>query len=260
MYNGSEKHKENARNALRKAAEGNQRKKQIRILEYNENPKKCKFCKSSLSYKDRRKKFCNSSCAAKFNNTGRVRSTESKLKTSKLITKFWSENNANLTFEKRAKQAGGGKNYCKIKISNCSVCDSPFVQRSYGVKKTCSRECQIIASTSRTYRNGSRKTIHFDNPNQGPVVLESSWELEVAELLCERNIKWIRPQPIRWFDYKGKTHLYYPDFYLIDQNIYLDPKNPYCMELDKEKMEYIEQKVKIQYGDIEIIKEYINNI
>lgn len=146
----------------------------------------------------------------------------------------------------------------KIKITECKICGTPFVQRSYGVRKTCSKSCQIISSTNRTYRNGSRKTIYFDNPNQGQVVLESSWELEIAELLCERNIKWIRPKPMKWLDSKNKEHVYYPDFYLTEQNIYLDPKNPYCMELDKEKMSIIENKVNILYGDIEIIKEYIN--
>ena len=31
-------------------------------------------------------------------------------------------------------------------------------------------------------------------------------------------------------------HLYYPDFYLPDYNVYLDPKNSFLIKKDKEKI------------------------
>ena len=48
-----------------------QAKKQQRIDEYNKNPIPCRSCGDSLSYDDvlRKKKFHNSSCAAKYNNS-----------------------------------------------------------------------------------------------------------------------------------------------------------------------------------------------
>lgn len=45
--------------------------KQIRINSYNENPNTCTNCHNKLSYIDRHKKFCTSSCAAKYNNVRR---------------------------------------------------------------------------------------------------------------------------------------------------------------------------------------------
>ncbi len=51
-------------------------------IEYNIDPKKCKQCDEPLPYESRNNKFCNRACAATYNNTGRVRSLESKLKTS----------------------------------------------------------------------------------------------------------------------------------------------------------------------------------
>jgi hypothetical protein len=37
---------------------------------YESSPKKCKYCEIILPYEKRRHTFCNSSCAASFNNTG----------------------------------------------------------------------------------------------------------------------------------------------------------------------------------------------
>ena len=88
-------------------------------------------------------------------------------------------------------------------------------------------------------------------------MLESSWEVRVAEKLDELNIKWTRPKPISWIDSLGKTRLYYPDFYLSDRNIYLDPKNPYCMEQDKEKMRVVSSQIPLVFGPLETILDFI---
>lgn len=43
-------------------------KLKIRVDRYNENPTCCKHCNVEFPYKRRHNKFCNSSCAAKYNN------------------------------------------------------------------------------------------------------------------------------------------------------------------------------------------------
>ena len=72
-YYKSEKHLESAKNA---GIIGNlkiQELKAKRIKEYYENPKCCKECGNPIVYEKRNeKKFCNSSCSAKFNNRNRV--------------------------------------------------------------------------------------------------------------------------------------------------------------------------------------------
>lgn len=92
------------------------------------------------------------------------------------------------------------------------------------------------------------------------VVLESSWELKVAELLDEKNIKWVRLNSLTWVDKTGKSRQYYADFYLNEYKLYLDPKNIYCMGLDKDKLEYIEKIVNVKYGDINYILDEINKL
>ena len=78
--------------------------------------------------------------------------------------------------------------------------------------------------------------------------------------LDANNIKWKRPEPLKWVDSNGESHLYYSDFYLEDYDVYLDPKNPYCMKLDKEKMSIVTKDVNVIYGDLEIVINYIKEL
>jgi len=53
---------------------------------YSDNPAICKCCSKPLVYKQRHNKFCSSSCSAKTNNVGRIRTEESKQKVSKILS------------------------------------------------------------------------------------------------------------------------------------------------------------------------------
>ena len=73
------------------------------------------------------------------------------------------------------------------------------------------------------------------------ILLDSSWELALAVRLDEVNIKWIRPEPIKWKDLNGYEHNYFPDFYLTDYDLYLDPKNPAAFLNQKEKVDILKK-------------------
>ena len=55
-------------------------KKSRFVAKYNENPKKCKNCQRHFAYEKRRNKFCNTSCAASFNNRGIQRNVRDPIK------------------------------------------------------------------------------------------------------------------------------------------------------------------------------------
>ena len=76
------------------------------------------------------------------------------------------------------------------------------------------------------------------HPNKGQyyknIWFDSKWEVDVAKSLDEHNIKWTRPkQGFVWTDSNRK---YYPDFYLCDYDVYLDPKNDYLIKKDQIKI------------------------
>lgn len=88
-----------------------------------------------------------------------------------------------------------------------------------------------------SHRRMSRATRSYTMKDGSIIKLDSSWEEILAKRLDELNIKWIRPvDPIRWFDSKNIGHNYFPDFYLKEYDLYLDPKNPYALRLQYDKI------------------------
>lgn len=81
------------------------------------------------------------------------------------------------------------------------------------------------------------------------ILLDSSWELELAKRLDELEIKWVRPDPIPWVDEEGITRNYFPDFYLEDYDLFLDPKNPHAIKVQRKKLDCL----LTQYKNIVII-------
>lgn len=69
------------------------------------------------------------------------------------------------------------------------------------------------------------------------IILESSYEVRVAEILDSLGVEWIKVRQGYIWDDNGKKRRYIPDFYLPKQNIFLDPKNDYLIKKDKMKIE-----------------------
>ena len=203
----------------------------------------CLNCNTPTS----RGKYCSTKCGISYSNKNKIRSKETNEKISKSLSG-------------KKHNHGNGQKFCKIQALYCEICKSPFVLKSWSkTRKTCSEKCRIeLVFTDRKYVNGKRKTIEYfckyENKN---VFLESSWELEIAKFLDENNINWIRPKSLTWIDDNSKRRRYFPDFYLIDYNIYLDPKNSYCMKLDEDKMNYFSKRMNIIYGHKDLIKEKV---
>lgn len=59
--------------------------------------------------------------------------------------------------------------------------------------------------------------------------LGSSYELKLAIDLDKNNIKWDVCEKIKYKDLNNKIRTYTPDIFLIDFNIYLDPKNDFLL-------------------------------
>ncbi len=252
-YYKSPEHKNNALVASKIATLKLQQLKQLRINDYLIHPTLCTHCNVIIPYKKRTNKFCSKRCAVSFNNIGRVRSEISKLKTSNTI---------------KHKIAVGEfktpKTYrpCSITQKTCTVCRKSFeVGYKQKARKTCCRECNTYASvTIRSYPNGRRKLFEYVDSFNNKVTLESSWELIIAKHLDEKRIKWIRPEPVKWFDNTNKSRLYYPDFYLIDFDLYVDPKNLYAMTTGNLKMLAVDKLINIIYGDIKYILSELDNL
>lgn len=86
---------------------------------------------------------------------------------------------------------------------------------------------------------GRVKIIEYNGTN-----LKGQWEVTTAKWLDSLNIAWlseVNPQPYYWND---GWHLYYPDFYLIDYNIYIEVKG-YKTERDDAKWSHFKNELLI---------------
>jgi hypothetical protein len=83
--------------------------------------------------------------------------------------------------------------------------------------------------------------------------LKGTWELETAKWLDRQNIKWTNISKGFDYEWKGSTHIYYPDFYLIEYDRYIEVKG-YERERDREKWKVIKNLIVIKKEEIYKIK------
>jgi hypothetical protein len=197
-------------------------------IQYANIPSHCKECDCCLPYEKRSNSFCSSSCSATYNNKFRVLKNKPKLK---LTTK-------SKTLSKTIRKTPFKPPYTKVAC--CKICKKWFS----GTNKTCSTECRnkIFSITAKKSNLGGNKNTRafgwYTSKFAGTVWLESSYEYKVAKDLDDNNIKWNRPKFL-FYTLNDVQRRYYPDFFLEDFNVYLDPKNDYLITQDFEKIECV---------------------
>lgn len=109
---------------------------------------------------------------------------------------------------------------------------------------------------------GRSKKFKYKDTFGNEICLQSSFELQCARLLDDMDIKWIRPKHIKYL-IDGKTKKYFPDFFLVDYNVYLDPKNNYLAKLDTNKIKLVSEQNNVRIEILtqeKITEEYICRI
>jgi len=162
-----------------------------------------------------KKQFCNSSCSATNNNKLRPPGHPSRSKGNE-------SRSYKLSHPKKSTESKIRAKYTKVSL--CISCNKWFA----GVRKTCSKECFHAALSNRA-RNKSTHPCNRSSITYNGIKLGSSFELTVAKSLDANNIKWCKPSPIKYKDPTGKIRQYFPDFYLPEFDVYLDPKNDYLI-------------------------------
>jgi len=181
---------------------------------------KCKYCDLMIRGYSK-KQFCNSSCAASYNN--KQRSAESRSKQQQTLKDTLNKKPKILKIEPLKNELIKPK---LQKLYSCIVCCQQHTKNT----KTCSDRClrahlsNVANNRSKHFRPANRASIDYKG-----VKLGSPFELAVCMSLDQHNIKWVVPKGFTYFDNKGKSHKYYPDIFLPDYNLYLDPKNDYLI-------------------------------
>lgn len=151
-------------------------------------------------------------------------------------------NNFVMTDEARSRQADGVRLAHiagKYDEANRSKIGKPGIRHTTESKEKLRQKA--LASPHRRLVKSCRNYTKKD----GTVVkLDSSWEEALAIRLDELDVNWSRPSPIKWVDRQGLHHNYFPDFYLSDTDVFLDPKNPQALKVQKDKIECLTEQIK----------------
>lgn len=117
---------------------------------------------------------------------------------------------------------------------------------------------QVVKEKPESYNginiNGKVKKYDYNG-----IKLDGSWELLVAQYLDFNNIKWERPHKGFEYIWNNDKHIYYPDFYLTDYNIYIEVKG-FETERDYIKWKSLSNLIIIKRKEIDNIKNNQYNI
>lgn len=215
------------------------------------NLRECKQCNqifSAVGY-NKNAMFCGHSCSATFNNiTRRVNTRKTKNSNCVSCGKIVIVKNHIATTKCSKCKSEQKLTYAHI----CVICNISFTS-SRNIHKTCSKKCKgTLLSINSTNNPNCGGETNYNRYVRNNITFDSSWEVEIAEFLDNNNIKWIRDRKIvlYWIDSNNKKRRYYPDFYLPEFNVYVDPKNQYKQSMDKEKIQYIKSHNTLIVGEV----------
>lgn len=136
------------------------------------------------------------------------------------------------------------------------------------------RNKQIWTSEKRKQHSIKMKSVVSDNPDSyasrnicgrtkripyGNTYVNGNWELCVAKWLDTNNIRWtnnVMGIPYIW---NSNEHLYFPDFYLLDYDIYVEVKG-YERDRDRCKWKAVKNLKVIKKKEIDLISNNLFDI
>lgn len=197
----------------------------------------CLNC-SNLIVSSYKKKFCDSSCAAKFNNRNRKHSENTKRKIKEALQK-----NYGGACRHQEKAHRNTRDESKWVTSTCHGCGIDF--RSYSIhnRKYCSRNCFPAGGL----RKGSGRGI---KQWYNGMYLRSTYELRFVQY-CERNNIEVKPCPFVYvYTWEGKSRKYYPDF--IVDGVIIEIKGYHTPQVDAKIAAVTDREIKVLYkADLE---------
>lgn len=197
----------------------------------------CKVCNTLFTPSKGFKTTCSHQC--KYTRPeNKVANMKRSLKLSKKVTFTCLNDSCGVVFQDKPSSK---RKYCSPSCSSKHRMNQPE-------QKKRARELAIEQGLGGNVSRGMHG--YYDSPSAGRVFLESSYEFKVAEELDKNGIKWNRPSKkdamVYQYPEENKIRRYFPDFYLPEYDVYLDPKNNYRIRQDMRKIRLVSQKYKVR--------------
>lgn len=188
---------------------------------YNLNPKKCLNCNVIIEYDKRVNNYCSRKCGAIHTqiNGGHCKWSEEDKKRIREQSKKNPYFNGTIVPQRT-------KNF--ILSKNCLNCNNLFTP-IHDKRKCCSRACYRIWIKNSGYMKGKGGGFR-EKSGRGKqgwykgYFCNSSWELAWVIYNLENNISFIRNKDGFKYIFENKEYKFYPDFYLPNENKYIEIK------------------------------------
>ena len=173
---------------------------------YMLSPKTCNNCKKSIPFAKRSNQYCSRSCYAIVNNTGRIRTEESK----KLLSEKTKQNPVGFAKNKTGGIYRKGKEFAPRDTRTCPNCNKQFRILSSNPRKSCSKSCVKLGGLregSGRSKTGYYKGIYCGSTYELAFLI---WHLEHGQPIarCTESFAYV---------YNGRSHKYWPDFKIGSQ-------------------------------------------
>lgn len=218
----------------------------------------CKQCQTSfaVAFKNRKRKFCSRECVNKF-QTGSGNPSYGKTYRTKETHPEWAKKVSETHRDRGSIQ--GDKNPMK----NPAIAKRMGKSRSDRLKNDPELRKKISEATAIAWKEGKFDSVAvgrckwFEHTRKDGYVckVQGTWELAYAKWLDSQGIPYDSHRGvIPYTDGRGIKRSYLPDFYLPDTNEFIEIKNRYHYELQKEKWKYIRDcnpdlKIRILFKD-----------
>ncbi len=152
-------------------------------------------------------RFCSQSCAS--SRTWSSKDREKKSRSAKTSSKVLEANRNQET-----------RYHAPRETRECPICGKKFTFKKSEPKKFCSQKCYLTIAGG--FKEGSVKN-HKHGTYQG-CYYDSSWELIWIKWAIDSGIRFERNSEGFPYIFRGRSHRYYPDFYLPDEDKYVEVK------------------------------------
>jgi hypothetical protein len=204
-------------------------------------------------------RYCNKLCKNENSLRNHERLCKSNPGRQNIVSNF-------ISYNKKRKELSipGTNQYIKAKENGITITMSDDTKRKISNKL----KGRLLSESHKQRLKESMKLAVINNPEsysannvsgRTPIIeyngfyLKGSWELLVAKYLDKLGIKWTNILDGISYMWNDNKHLYFPDFYLTEYDVYVEVKG-YERERDKCKWNGLDNLIVIKKKEIELIK------